>query len=232
LLEKDADFKKIAERFKLPVHTTGEFTAAAPDPQLNVDPKLVAAAFHLSKDELNSDPIQVVDGFYILHLAGISEARPLTMEEAKPKIVEAIKSSRARELMSTKGAEIVQQLREAIKAGQPLDAAIQKTGVKVEKLEPFSLLDEATETKQEPPERSAVKNAVAYLKAGEISNFFPSGEIGLIAILENGQTSPDANNAAKKAAFKERILNNRRQIVFYEWLRDRQQAAGVQFAKG
>ena len=238
LLEKDADFTKVAERFQLPVRATGEFSGAAPDPQLNVDPKLSPAALHLSKEEPNSDPIQVADGFYILHLVGIVEARPLTIEEAKPKIVEAIKSSRARELMSTKGAELVQQLREATKAGQPFDAVIQKAGVNVEKLPPFSLLDKTTEAqlkegKQEsPPELFAVKNTVAYLKSGEISDFFPSGEMGLIAILEKREPSPDSGDPAKKAAFRERLLNNRRQIVFYEWLRDRQQAAGAQFARG
>src|SRR5207245_11392017 len=81
LLEKDADFTKVAERFQLPVRATGEFSGAAPDPQLNVDPKLSPAALHLSKEEPNSDPIQVADGFYILHLVGIVEARPLTIEE-------------------------------------------------------------------------------------------------------------------------------------------------------
>src|SRR5438045_955970 len=113
LLEKGADFKQAAEKFKSPVHETGEFTAAAPDPQLKADAQLGAAAFKLTVQEANSDPIQVADGFYILHLTGITEARPLTVEEAKPKIVDALKKSRDRELMSTKGAEVVQQLRKA-----------------------------------------------------------------------------------------------------------------------
>src|SRR5437016_9132465 len=103
LLEKGTDFKQAAAKFRLPIRTTGEFTAAAPDQQLTVDSQLGAAAFKLSMQEPNSDPIQVADGFYILHLAGIAQARPLPIEEAKSKIVEAIKSSRARELMSTKG---------------------------------------------------------------------------------------------------------------------------------
>src|SRR4029079_15721319 len=34
LLEKDADFKPAAAKSKLPVHETGEFTGAEPDPQL------------------------------------------------------------------------------------------------------------------------------------------------------------------------------------------------------
>jgi len=237
LLEKDADFKQVAEKSHVAVRTTGEFTATTPDPQLNVDPQLGAAAFKLAMKEPNSDPIQVTDGFYVLHLAGIVEARPLTIEEAKPKIVEAIKRSRVRELMSTKGAEIAQQLRQATKSGQALEAIAQQAGIKVEKLPPFSVLEEATEAedkkpKEESPEMLTIKNAVAYLNPGEVTDFLPSGESGVIAVLEKREPSPDAANSEKKAAFEKRLLNNKRRFVFYEWLRERQQAAGLQFAKG
>ncbi len=226
LLEKGADFKQAAEKFQLPVHETGEFTAAAPDPQLKSNPQLGAAAFKLSAQEPNSDPIQVADGFYILHLTGANEARPLTLEEAKPKIVEAIKKARSRELMSTKGAEVVNQLREATKSGQLLEAAIQKAGAKPEKLPPFSLIEEektkpdGNEPKKESADLAAIKEAVAFLNAGEISDFSPSGESGFIAVLEKREPFADANAGEKKAAFEKRILDNK------------QQAAGLQSSKG
>jgi peptidyl-prolyl cis-trans isomerase D len=238
LLEKGADFKQVAGKFQLPVRETSEFTAAAPDPQLKIDPQLGAAAFKLSVQEPNSDPIQVADGFYILHLAGITEARSLTLDEAKPKIVDALKKSRSREVMSTKGAEVVNQLREATKSGQSLEAGIQKTGVKPEKIAPFSLIEEektkpeGKEPKNEPPDLAAIKDAVAFLNPGEISDFVPSGENGLIAVLEKREPSAEANAAEKKAAFEKRLLDNKQRIVFYEWLHDRQQAAGLQFQKG
>jgi hypothetical protein len=241
LLEKGADFKQAAEKFQLPVHETGEFTAAAPDPQLKDDPQLSAAAFKLSVQEPNSDPVQVADGFYLLHLTGVSEARPLTLEEAKPKIVDAIKKSRSRELMSTKGAEAVNQLREATKSGQSLEAAIQKTGAKPEKIQPFSLIEEEKTKsegkekepkKDEPADLAAIKDAVAFLNAGEISDFSPSGENGFIAVLEKREPVADENAGEKKAAFEKRILDNKQRIVLFEWLHDRQQAAGPQFTKG
>src|SRR5207245_8565852 len=176
-LLEGADFQQVAGKFQLPVRETGEFTAAAPDPQLKADPQLGAAAFKLSAQEPNSDPIQVADGFYILHLTGITEARALTVEEAKPKIVEAMKKSRAREVMSTKGAEVMNQLREATKpsAGAGAEAAIQKAGVKFEKIPPFALIEEektkleGKEPKNEPPDLAAIKDAVAFLNPGEIS---------------------------------------------------------------
>ena len=233
LLEKGENFKQVAAKFQLPIHVTGEFAAAAPDPQLNVDPQLGAAAFRLTAQEPNSDPLQAADGFYILHLAGIVEARPLTIEEAKPKVVEAIKSSRTRELISTKGAEIAHQLREVSTspADAGLEAAIQKMGLKAEKVPPFSLVEDATakpEERKEPPDLVAIKNAVAQINPGDVSDFFPWEEGGVIAVLEKREPADPAKYPEKKAAFDNRY----REIVFYEWLRDRQRDAGLQVSRG
>jgi hypothetical protein len=239
LLEKGADFKQAAAKFQLPVHETGEFSKTEPDPQLKMDPALGAAAFKLSTQEPNSDPIQIADGFYILHLAGINEARPLTLEEAKPKIVETIKKSKAREVMSTKGAEVVQQLRETKQSGQPLEAAVQNAGGKAEKIPPFSIIEEekpeaqAQEPKKnEPADLPLIKQAVAFLNPGEIGDFFPMGENGFVAILEKREPPGEADASEKKATYEKRLLDNKRRIVLMEWLRDRGQAAGLQFTKG
>src|SRR5215471_3521039 len=238
LLEKNADFKQAAAKFKLQVHETGEFTGAEPDPQLKANPQLTAAAFKLSEQEPHSDAVQVPDGFYILHFTGKTEARPLMAEEAKPKIVDALKKTRSRELMSTKSAELVQQLREAKKSGQPLDAVIEKAGVKPEKLPAFSLLDEESEKpegdqqKKQSPELLTIKDTVGLLNPGDVTDFVPSGTDGLIAILEKREPLGDTAAGEKRAAFEKRILENKERIVLVEWLRDRQQAAGLEFKKG
>jgi hypothetical protein len=238
LLEKGADFKQAAAKSQLPVHETGEFTAVEPDPQLKGDQQLVAAAFKLSTQEPHSDAVQVTDGFYILHLTGKTDARPLTAEEAKPKIVDALKKTRTREVMSTKGAEMVQQLREAKKSGQPPEAVIEKAGVKPEKLAAFSLIDEESEKsegdqqKKQSPELLTIKDAVILLNPGDVTDFMPSGTDGVIAILEKREPLGDASAKEKKAAFEKRILENKERIVVVEWLRDRQQAAGLEFKKG
>jgi hypothetical protein len=238
LLEKGTDFKQAAAKFQLPVHETGEFTSAEPDPQLKANPPLTAAAFKLSEQEPHSDAVQVADGFYILHLTGKTEARPLTAEEAKPKIVGELKKTRARELMSTKGTDLVKQLREAKKSGQPLDAVIAKAGVKPEKLAPFSLIDEESEKseggeqKQQSPELLTIKNGVAFLNPGDVTEYVSPGTDGLIAILDKREPLGGAGAGEKKAAFEKRLLENKERIVLVEWLRDQQQAAGLEFKKG
>ena len=81
LLEKGADFKQVAAKFELPIHTTGAFTGAAPDAQFKAAaPQLAGVAFKLTAQDPNSDPVQVADGFYLLHLAGTVESHPLSLD--------------------------------------------------------------------------------------------------------------------------------------------------------
>jgi parvulin-like peptidyl-prolyl isomerase len=232
LTEKGADFHQIAAKFQLSIESTGEFTQAATDPKLK-DPQLSAAAFQLTSQDPNSEPIQGQDGFYILHLAGLTEARPLTLEEAKPKIVEAIKSSRTREMAANQGAKAAHDLREGLRAGEPLPSVCQKANVKAEKIEPFTLMDEvdpkapAAAAKNKPPDFLAIKNAIAQLQPGEVSEFFPSEDGGIIVVLEKREPPDEAKYQASKASFEQRILSSKRDLVFYDWLRERQREAGM-----
>ena len=103
LVDKGADFHQVAAKFQLPVESTGEFTVSAPDPKLKDNPQLNQTAFKLTKEDPNSDPIQTPDGFVILHLTGLVEAHPLTLDEAKQRIVDQIKNDRSREMANAKG---------------------------------------------------------------------------------------------------------------------------------
>ena len=112
--------------------------------------------------------------------------------------------------------------------------------MKPEKLEPFSLSEdldpeeapkEQKEQKNRPPDFLAVRNAVATLQPGEVSEFVPQ---------KKEESSPFSRNvicltkqvSSETSRFRTRILTNKREIVFYEWLHDRQEDAGISFARG
>lgn len=235
LLDKNANFPAVAAKFQVPVKATGEFTMAAPDPQLNSDPQLAQSAFRLTAQEPFSDALQAPDGFYILHLAGKVDARPLTLDEAKPKIVEALKTERTRDMVSKRGTELVTQMREGLKGGAPIDAVAQKLGVKVERLPAFSVLDlpgakpePPKDPKTEAPDMPVIKNATAELSAGETTDFVPTESGGLIAVLEKREPIDQASYEGTKPMIESRYLRGKRGIVFYEWLRDRRSAARIE----
>lgn len=232
LAEKNADFAAVAAKFQLPVKTTGDFTQAAPDPELKQDSPLIQTAFQLSNDEPTSEPVQVADGFYILHLAGITPARPLTLEEAKPKIVDALKARKERELVTIRAANVSHDLGEALKAGDTIAKAAQKLNLKLEKLPPFSLADELEPKASPAPEKSPdlpmIKNAVADLHTNEVTDPLPTSDGAVVAVVEKRDPPDPAQAAANRASLDERILRGKRAMIFSEWLRERRRAAGVQ----
>jgi hypothetical protein len=275
LIEKDAKFAEIAGKSQTPVATTGEFTAAAPDPQLAANPQSTQYAFQLTQEAPFSDPIQGPDGFLVLHLLGKTEARPLSLEEAKPKITDTLKSERLRDIVSKKGAEVAGKIREALKSGTPLETVAQQGGLKLERIPAFSLVETSApkpetpkdvtpkdptpkskdakskskdakpkdekppdvkppdvKPKDETPDLSTIKNAVAALNPGEVTDFVPVEKGGLVAALEKRAPADPSGYAVAKAQFESRYLMQRRGAVFVEWLRDRRRAAGVSVATG
>jgi hypothetical protein len=231
LLDKSADFRGVATKFQVPVQATGEFTAAAPDPQLK-DPQLTQQAFRLSEQEPTSDALQTPDGYSILHLLGKVDARPLTLDEAKPKIVDALKADKTRELMTSKGNQIANQLRASIAAGVPLEAAAQQAGVNLERIPPFSPVDppgaKPDQPKPETPDLPMIKNSVGDLAPGEVSSVVPTQSGGVIPVLEKREPIDPAAYEQGRKDFDGRYLKSKRTIAFYDWLRDRRTAAGIQ----
>ena len=206
---------------------------------MNANAQLSSTAFQLTPQEPNSDPLQSTDGFTILHLAGIVEARPLTLDEAKPKIVDQIKNERSREMATAKGRKAAETLRDGLKAGQPFQVTLaQAGGLKSEKVDPFTLADDADaknpaeKPKNEPTDMMILKNVSAQLQPGEVSDFVPWTDGGLIVLMEKREPPDPAKYQQTKATFEQRYLNSAREYVFMEWLRDRQRDAGLQGAKG
>jgi peptidyl-prolyl cis-trans isomerase D len=232
LAEKNADFAAVAARFQLPVKTSGDFTQAAPDPELKQDSQLIQSAFQLSNDEPTSEPIQGADGFYILHLAGIIPARPLTLEEAKPKIVEALKARKERELLTIRAANVAHDLGEALKGGDMIAKAAQKLNLKLEKVPPFSLADELEQKGPSAPETipdlPMIKNAVADLHANEVADPIPTSDGAVVAVVEKRDPPDPVQAAANRASLDQRILRGKRAMMFSEWLQERRRVAGVQ----
>jgi PPIC-type PPIASE domain/SurA-like N-terminal domain len=234
LAEKGADFGAVAIKFQLSVNNTGEFTQASPDPQLKQDPQLADAAFQLSTAEPTSEPIQVADGFNMLHLASVTPAKPLTLEEAKPKIIEALKATRERELLSARGGKAAHDLREALKSGDTVTSAAQKLNLKMEKLPPFALADDletkspSAPPKNEPPDLPLIKQAVADLKPKEVTEPLPTADGVMVAVVEKRDPPDAAQAAAQRASLDERLLRGKRTVIFYEWLRERRRVAGAE----
>ena len=235
LQAKDADFDQVAAKFQLAPKETGDFSQAEPDPQLAGTPQLAQTGFALTKDSPNSDAIQTPDGFILEHLVKVETSRPLTLEEARPKIVEALKKQRVDQAIAAKATEVAHTLKDDLKNGKSLAEAATEAGVKTEKLPSFALVDDpidATpapkpEKKNETPDMQYIKQAASGLNPGGVSDYVNTPDGGLIVILEKRETIGPAQFEKVRPTLEERTLTSLGQIVFYEWLRERRRAAGI-----
>jgi peptidyl-prolyl cis-trans isomerase D len=231
LSEKDADFAAVAGKFQVPVSTTGDFTPASPDPLLKEDPQLTQTAFQLTATEPVSEPLQGKDGFYILKLAATVPPKQLTIEEAKSKIVDALKARQERELVNTRATKTAHDLREALKSGGTLADAAQKLNLKLESLPAFTLAEDldppASPAPKKSPDLPMVKNAVVDLHPNDVTEPIPTADGAVVAVVEKRQPPDATEAAAKRASLQEKLEQGKRRIVFLEWLQERRRVAGL-----
>ena len=182
------DFAAIAKAANLPVRETGEFEEAQPGPEESSIAGFGLEAFKLTSQEPDSDvplrsPLQASEAFYILHLSGVTPARPLTLEEARPKIVAALKDERARAALSAKAEEVRSKIAEALKAGKPFADAAKEAGQPAEDLPGFALGSQPPPNA--PPDFAEIATAGAELSVGDMSKFLPSSEGGSLVYVRS-----------------------------------------------
>jgi SurA N-terminal domain/PPIC-type PPIASE domain len=236
---KGADFDQTAAKFQLPAKTSTEFSQSVHDPSLGSAPQLTQAAFALTNDAPNSEAIQTPEGFTIMHLIKVEPARPLSAEEARPKIVEQLKKQQIQQMVAAKGGEVARKLQEEVQSGKSIEQAATDAGVKLEKIPPFALVDTlpgekpaaSPEPKNDAPDLQFIKQAASSLKPGEVSDYVGTPTGGLVVALEKREELGPAQFEKARGVLEERALTNKGLMVFYEWLRERRHAAGVEDMK-
>jgi len=140
-------------------------------------------------------------------------------------------------LVANKGVDIARVIREATAAHTPLDTARNQVGLQAQRITPFAIMDppppppkqeEAKDKKPDAPDLPMIKNAVRELNPGDSSEFVPTAQGGLIAIVEKRDPADPAGYDQAKTSFEKNYLQSKRAAVFDEWLQDRRRAANLQ----
>ena len=211
---------------KVTVKETNEFEEnQTPTDEAGKIPGFAEAAFKLTPANPDSDvPLETADAFYDLHLSGVVPERPLTLDEARPKIITAIKDERATAALAAKAEEIRGKLAESLKAGHSLTEAAKETGQTVQELAPFS----AAEPNRTGADGSEIAMTAQELGIGELSKFVPTSTGGLLVYVRNRQGIDEAKFDQQKEMVSMNLRRQKAGYFFYEWLRAGREAAGVQ----
>ena len=143
----------------------------------------------------------------------LSPARPLTLAEATPAIEARLRETKAEQALRSSGEEKIKALRAAVASGKKFAEAAGEAGLKVESLNNLAPMGDTL-----TPEQRRVVSSTLALKDGELSAFETAPWGGLCVYLQSRGPLPDAELAAKREEIRQSLLENKRSLLFAEWL--------------
>ena len=229
LLKPGASFDGVAKTYKQEVKTTPEFSELEPPADLAAVPQAAATAFKLTEKDAVSDALPVGNGYCLLHLEKVIPSRQLTFEEARPLVIEQIKTERANAALIAKGNEVQAKIAADLKAGKSFADAARDAGQTVEAFPVFSLSN-AQELELKTNAQEIISKAVT-LADGELSELLPTANGALLVFLEKRDPIDEAQFQKDEAAQIAAIRERKSFITFMAWLQTRMQYANVQGAQ-
>ncbi len=180
------------------------------------------AAFLLASPGQTSDVLQSGDAFYIVELVETTPARPLSLEEAKPRIEENLRAQKAAQIFAAAATAAYNTLSAAIASGKSLEEAAAAQNLETGKLENLVPGGESTS-----PEDQSLAAATLLLKDGELSKL-EQAPWGAFAIqLQSRGPVDEKLFTEREDQISENILRNKRDLLFAEWLRVGREAARI-----
>jgi hypothetical protein len=226
MLESGANFDKVAAGLSLTekVKETPEFDRESITKLSEASVQgFMQAALALSPENPASDVLQGAETFHFLVLSGYTPSRALTLEEAKPQIVQILQEERGRLALDAKANEARAQIAQALTDGKSFADAAAAAGLKAEVFPAYS----RTELNYEFPDSQQIIQGGLELAPGELSKPLPTGE-GADLVYVVKRVPPDAD---KFAAAKDGLANNLRMfkqtIAARQWLYAGREAAGL-----
>lgn len=227
LAEPGSKLDELATAAGAEVKESPEFAMGEPPAEFGGNESVAKAAFDLTKEQPNSDAILGRDGYYLVQLAEVIPPRQRTFEEAKAEITAQVKSGRALEQMTARAGEVEGKLKAAVAEGKPFAAAAEAAGVKAEMPTAFAPND----PKLELPDAPAIVEKAADLQEGGISNPVTTPTGVVFVYLQKRQPFDESEFEAGKVQIAKEIEDEKRDMIFSEWLKSRRKAANVQLTR-
>jgi hypothetical protein len=225
---KDAKLDEAAAKAGATVVETPEFEASAPPKEIGASPVAAEAAFKLTTGEPNSDVVTTEGGYYVLQLAGITPAKPMTLDDAKKQLTEEITDERANEALNLKAADIRKKISEATAAGKAFADAAKEAGATVEAFPTFS----QSEPKADQPDAQEIMGRSAEMSEGELSDFTPTQNGGLLIHIDKRLAVDEAGFEKERTMIAGSLDRMKKEAAFQQWLKSRRVTAGFVEAKG
>ncbi|SDT86799.1 PPIC-type PPIASE domain-containing protein [Verrucomicrobium sp. GAS474] len=211
-LENAAAAQKINSVGTTPLFARTETPAGLPP-----SPNLNRAAFGITSDVPVSDPVETEKGYYVLQLLKADSGALLPLDQVRPLIVKALTEQSARKLVMERGQALDVALKTSLLSGKSLADAAKEQKASLETIPAFIPEDVQTGAVTVPEAQTLVPVSFS-LQPGEISQFFPTADGGIIV----GLVARDPADGKKAATLRPSVvaqqLERRKENIFADWV--------------
>lgn len=232
LVAAPRDMESLAKASGIEIVTTDSFDTAGrkpgaspaePGEPAQVPGVAVPETFKLSAENPVSEILQEDNRFYVLRLEQEAPSRPLTYEEAAPKIREMLVARNAVAAQQQHSEDVRKKIEEALAAGGNFEEVLSQSGVNAEILygaEPWAqTMDEKTfHARNSVEQKPGVPGPLA------------RGQEGFQFVIVMERHPADATLLQQQGEeFRKVVLENKRTLLFLEWLRTAREKANLRF---
>lgn len=186
-------------------------------------PSLAPSIFKLTQEHPYSDALEgpTRTRFYVLELVAVNSPRPLTLEEARPQLLESLRSQAATKLLFEEGQAALASISELLRKGQPFENACAEVGGQTEEILGAVLYASSS------PEHALYSKIALLLSPGQMSTLQPSPDGAFAVFLKKREATDPLELAQKTALLKARLLKKKQTLLFLEWLQTARKKADI-----
>lgn len=217
-----ADFKKVAEKNKLKVVTTGLITLMEIPKELEDRNDVLRAVFGVNLEQALSSPIRQQDGsYYIVHLDELKAPEPQPLKDAKVAIVKVLKTRKSGESVQAAAAKAQASINEALSAGKSFAEATKAAAVKPVSLKAFSRDDPPKETQNA---RLIVDTATG-LKVKTLSGIVNTPTGAMLVYVDKKVIYKSKEEERRKNMIKGQLSYTDSRTLYQAWFQQKRSAA-------
>lgn len=214
MLSDITDLKVAAEKFALPVKSTGPFFASEPVPGLGEAGEINRAAFAMQTGEI-SYPVPLLEGTCFFQLLRKEDSHLLLFEEVRERIQEILNEELTNQEALKVARDELSELRQLmVEKNLCFSEAVEELGLKTITTHFFT-----REVQEDIPPSPIFVSAAFLVPLGEVSDLVPTPEgYAFLHVLEREPAEPLPEE--KKKEWKGRASQIKAYLVYNEWLRN------------
>lgn len=224
---KPENLEKVAASSGLSFQTSEPFSRFSPPRSLADVQNLTEEAFKLAEDQPFTAPIVAEKAVYLFALKNRLPSEVPPIDQVRTKVTEDYRRSQAIEVQRKLGMAFHAAATNAIAQGKSFESIAKQEQLEAIEFPPIAISTQSLDALQGRVDLGSLKNAAFGLKPGEVTDFIPTREGGMVVFLKERRPVSEEKLKAEMPKFLEDQRRHSESQSFGEWFNREFERSGL-----